>query len=67
MIKITYSNDEVQEYRTVNIAKFMVLNHLFMSQGRVYPVEAVDVFGVTTDGVIVERPLKIRLGAVDFE
>lgn len=67
MIKITYSNDEVQEYPTVSIAKFMVLNHLFSSQGQVYPVEAVDVFGATTHGVIVERPLKIRLGAVDFE
>lgn len=67
MIKIRYSNDEVQEYPTVNIAKFMVLNHLFSSRGQVFPVEAVDVWGATTAGVFVERPLKIRLGAVDFE
>lgn len=67
MIKITYSNNEVHEYPTANIAKFMILNQLFSSQGLIHPVEAVDVFGVTTGGVFVERPLKIRLGVVEFE
>ncbi len=67
MIRIRYSNDEVKEYRTIGLAKFMVINEMFASRGGIIPVEAWEVMGVTTGGVTVERDLAIKLGAVEFE
>lgn len=67
MIRVKYSNDSVQEYSSVELAKFMVSSILFASLGTVYPIEATEVFGVTTGGVSVEKDLKIKWGAVEFE
>lgn len=68
MIRIKYSTGEWKEYKNRSIAKFMILNELYASEGKVYPVEAADVFGVTTGGVSVEQPLQIRLGGmVEFD
>lgn len=64
MIRVRYSNDEWKEYRTAAIAKFMILNELYASKGKITPVEAVEVFGVTTGGVSVEQPLTIRYGGM---
>ena len=51
----------------MDIAKFMITNILFTSNGHIFPVEAIEVLGVTTGGVSVERDLKIKLGVVEFE
>lgn len=67
MIRITYSDDHVAEYKSLALAKFMVMSVLFASQGEVLPVEAVEVWGTTTHGVTVEKNLKIKLGVVEFE
>jgi len=67
MIRVKYSNEREEEYHSVGLAKFMVMSILFATRGRVLPVEAAEVFGKTTSGAIVERPLKIRLGVVEFE
>jgi hypothetical protein len=67
MIRIRYSNDEIKEYRTANLAKFMIANVLFSSNGTVIPVQAVEIFGITSGGVSVERDLKININVVDFE
>ena len=40
MIRITYSDDHVAEYKSLALAKFMVMSVLFASQGEVLPVEA---------------------------
>jgi hypothetical protein len=62
MIRVKYSNQEWKSYKNRKSAQFMMLNEIYASQGKIYPVEAVDVFGITTGGVIVEQPLKIKLG-----
>lgn len=67
MIRIKYSNNEVREYPSAKIAQFMILNQMFASQGYIFPVEAADVFGTTTSGVIVEKPLTINFGIIEFE
>jgi hypothetical protein len=67
MIRVAYSNGSVDEYRTVELAKFMVVTTLFASRGDVVPIHAVEVLGITTGGVSVERDLRIRLGLVQFE
>ena len=66
MIRIKYNNNEVHEYPNVRVAQFMLLNRLFLSQGRIFALEAADVFGKTMTGVIVERPLVVKLGMVVF-
>lgn len=67
MIRVKYNTDEWKEYPNATLAKFGMLTEMFESKGKVYPVEAVDVFGTTTGGVTVERPLTIKLGAVELE
>lgn len=67
MIRITYSDDVENYYADTSIARFWIINRLFETKGEVMPVEAVEVFGVTTGGVIVERELQVRLGLVEFE
>lgn len=67
MIRIRYSDNHTHEYKDVDRAKFMVLNILFQSNGHVVPVEAIEVLGVTSHGVSVERDLKIKLGVIEFE
>jgi hypothetical protein len=67
MIRVKYNNEEWKEYSSIALAKFGILTELFASRGGVIPVEAVDVFGTTTGGVTVERPLTIKLGAVELE
>lgn len=67
MIRVKYSNGNVSEYSSTELAKFMIINVLFASRGNVYPVEAIEVFGLTTGGVSVEKDLKIKLGVVEFE
>lgn len=67
MIRVRYSNYHVVEYKNMDIAKFMITNILFTSNGKILPVEAVEVLGTTMGGVSVERDLKIRLGVVEFE
>lgn len=67
MIRVRYSDGEVVEYASETTAKFMISSVLFESRGVIVPVEVVEVFGVTTGGVFVERELKIRLGIVEFE
>lgn len=67
MIRIRYSDDSIKEYKSLDVANFMVLNTLFSSGGRVAPIEAVEVMGVTTSGATVERMLKIKLGAIESD
>ena len=67
MIRIKYNNNETHEYSNAKIAQFMIFNQMFASQGRIFPVEAADVFGKTMTGIIVEQPLMVRLGLVEFE
>jgi hypothetical protein len=67
MIRVRYSNDHVAEYSSLALAKFMVMSVLFASRGEVLPVEATEVWGFTTNGVTVEKDLKIRMGVVEFE
>lgn len=67
MIRIIYSNTEIEEYPSVDVARFMASTRLFTSHGQVFPVSAVEVFGHTSSGVVVERDLTIRLGMVEFD
>lgn len=67
MIRIRYSDNSVQEYQTEALAKFMVLDTLFSTGGRIIPLEAIEVMGTTISGVTVERDLKIKLGIIEFD
>jgi hypothetical protein len=66
MIRVRYSDGTVKQYKDVETAKFMVATEKFSSQGRIAPVEAADVMGITTGGVSVERELNITAGEIQF-
>lgn len=66
MIRVTYNDGSIQEYKTIKEAQFMISTALFASQGQIIPTEAVEVMGVTTGGVSVERVLNIKLGVVEL-
>lgn len=65
MIRVRYSDDHVSEYKNVDIANFFALNTMFSSSGRIIPLEAVEVMGVTSSGATVERLLNIKLGVIE--
>lgn len=67
MIRVRYNDGTVEEYKSLSDAKFKISTMLFASQGATLPEEAVEVMGVTTGGVSVERVLDIRLGVVELE
>lgn len=67
MILVRFNDGSVGEYKSLGQAKFMVATALFGSQGKLLPIEAVEVIGVTTGGVSVERVLNIRIGAVELD
>ena len=67
MIRVRYNDGRVEEYKDLDNAKFMIATQLFASQGYILPEEAVEVMGVTTGGVSVERVLNIRLGVVELD
>ena len=67
MIRVIYSDDVENTYADTSIARFWVINRLFESKGKVIPVEAAEVFGVTAGGITVERELAIKFGVVEFE
>ncbi len=67
MIRIRYSDNSVKEYHTEALAKYMVLDMVFSTGGRVIPLQAIEVLGTTIAGVSVERDLKIRFGVIEFE
>jgi hypothetical protein len=67
MIRIRYSDNSVKEYHTEALAKYMVLDTLFSTSGRVIPLQAIEVLSTTIAGVSVERDLKIKFGVIEFE
>jgi len=67
MIRIRYSDNNIGEYKNVDVANFMALNTMFSTSGKIIPIEAVEVIGVTTGGVSVERILKIKLGVIEYD
>jgi hypothetical protein len=67
MIRVRYSDNTVTEHKSVDDANFMILNSLFTSKGKVVPVEAVEVMGITTGGVSVERELNIKAAALELD
>jgi hypothetical protein len=67
MIRVRYSNGQVEEYKSAGDAKLMITTILFATHGSILPVEAIEVLGVTTAGVSVEKVLNIRLGVVELD
>jgi len=67
MIRIQYSDNSVKEYQSEALAKYMVLDTLFSTGGRVIPLKAIEVMGTTITGVSIERDLKIKFGLIEFE
>ena len=67
MIRIRYSDDSAIAYPSKFIAKYWVLDRLFTTNGRVFPVQAIEVLDTAVDGVSVERDLKINFGVIEFE
>jgi hypothetical protein len=67
MIRILYNNGVVGEYESTHQAKLMVAATLFVTRGKVLPVEAVEVLGTMPSGEIVERVLDIKFGVVELD
>lgn len=67
MIRILYSDKSEGQYKNPIAAQFMVWTKIFDSQGTVVPIQAAEVFGTTTGGVVVEMEFPIiSSGAIDF-
>lgn len=67
MIRIRYSDNSAIAYPSKFIAKYWVMDKLFATNGRVFPVQAIEVLNTAVDGVSVERDLKINFGVIEFE
>lgn len=66
MVRVSYNDGRVLEYKSINEAQLMIATELFTSNGAVVPEEAVEVMSVAADGVSVERVLNIKMGAVEL-
>lgn len=67
MIRILYCDNSVIEYPSKFVAKYWMMDKLFSTNGRVFPVQAIEVMDTTIAGVSVERDLKIKFGVIEFE
>ena len=61
MIRITFNDNNVKEYKSRGEAKFRILEVIAKTKGQVRPVMATEVMGVTTGGVSVEMDLQVAL------
>ena len=66
MIKVTYSDGTVEESRSIEKARFLFRNKLFATHGKVTAIKAVEVFGVTSKGIVVEMDLIVKFGTIEF-
>lgn len=62
MIKVTYSDNDIQEYKNLGIARMKIMENLHLSQGFIKPVWVTNILGATTDGISVEMDLEFKYG-----
>lgn len=64
MIRVKFSDKDVQEFPNKGVARLAIMETLHLTAGTIKPVEAVDVMGVTMHGVSVEQPLNLRFAFI---